>query len=75
MIEKFKNTVPWIYVNSDLNSEEIVGTLCEKELQKTIQKVFRVEKKFKRKWDKLYVKWKDYGTSFDSWIDKNDIII
>ena len=40
-INKVKNTVPWTYVISDLTGEEIVGTFCEKELQK---KKFTVEK-------------------------------
>ena len=30
-----KNTVPWTYVINDLNDEEIIGTIYEKELQKT----------------------------------------
>ena len=34
VIKKIKNTVPWIYVINDLNSEEITGTFYEKELQK-----------------------------------------
>ena len=38
VIKKVKNTVPWTYVMSDLNREEIVGTFYGKELQKTIQK-------------------------------------
>ena len=50
------------------------GTFYQKELQKTNQKEFRVEKAIKRKGDKLYVKWKDYDSSFNSWIDKKDII-
>ena len=32
MIEKFKNTVLWTHVTSDLNGEENVGTLCENKL-------------------------------------------
>ena len=32
MIKKVKNTVPWIYVISDLNGEETIGKLYEKEL-------------------------------------------
>ena len=32
MIKKIKNTVPWTYELKDLNGEEIVGTLYEKEL-------------------------------------------
>ena len=38
MIKKGKNIVPWTYVISDLNREEIVQTFYEKELQKTNQK-------------------------------------
>ena len=40
----------------------------EKELQKTNQRQFRIEKVTKRKGDKLYVKWKRYNNSFVSWI-------
>ena len=47
MIQKVKNTVPWPYVISDLKGEEIVGTFYERELQKTNQKEFRVEKVIK----------------------------
>ena len=39
----------------------------------TNQKYFRIEKVLKRKSDKLYVKWKGYATSFNSWINKKDI--
>ena len=65
-----KNAVPWTYIISDLNGEEIVGSFYEKELQKTNQKEFRIEKVVKRKGNKLYVKWKGYNNSFNSWIDK-----
>ena len=74
MIKKIKNTLPWTYVFKDLNGEEIVGTFYEKELQKTNQKELRVEKVIKRKSDKLSVKWKDYGSSFNSWVVKKDIV-
>ena len=46
----------------------------KKKLQKTNQQEFRTEKAIKRKGDKLYVKWKGYGSSLNSWIDKNDLI-
>ena len=72
MIKKVKNTVPWTCVVSDLKGEEIVGTFYENELQKANQKDFRVEKVIKRKGDKLYVKWKGYDNSFNSWIDKKE---
>ena len=74
IIKKVKNTVPWTYVINDLNGEEIIGTFYEKELQKTNQKEFRIEKVIKRKGDKLYVKWKGYDSSFNSWIDNKDVI-
>ena len=66
-IKSVKNTVPWTYVINDLNGEEIVGTFYKNQLQKTIQKEFRIEKVIKRKDDKLYVKWKGYNNSFNSW--------
>ena len=74
VISKIKNTVPWTYVINDLNGEEIIGTFYEKELQKTNQQEFRIEKVIKRKGDKLYVKWKGYDNSFNSWIDKKDLV-
>ena len=43
-------------------------------MQKTNQKEFRIEKVIKRKGDKLYVKWKGYDNSFNSWIDKKDLV-
>ena len=74
VIKKVKNTVSWTYAINDLNGEEIIGTFYKKELQKTNQEEFRIEKVIKRKGDKIYVKWKGYDNSFNSWIDKIDII-
>ena len=68
------NNVPWTYVINDLNGEEILATFHENELQGTKQNEFRIEKVIKRKGDKLYVKWKGYDNSFNSWIDKKDIV-
>ena len=65
MIKKVKNTVPWTYFISDLNGEEIIGTLSEKESQETNETEFRLEKVIRRKGDKLY------DNSFNS----TDIII
>ena len=45
-----------------------------KRIPKTNQKEFRIEKVLKRKSDKLYVKWKGYNNSFNSWINKKDLI-
>ena len=62
VISKIKNTVPWTYVINYHNGEQIIGTFYEKELQKTNQQEFRIEKVLKRKGDKLYVKWKGYDS-------------
>ena len=67
-----KSTVSWTYVVNDLNREEITGSFCEEELQNTIQEKFRIEKVLKGKGDELYVKWKGYDNSSNSWIDKKE---
>ena len=54
--QKSKNNVQWTYFISDLNGEESVQTIYEKELQKKNQKEFRIEKLIKRKVNKRYVK-------------------
>ena len=64
----------WRSVISDLKCEETVGMFYEKELEKANQKEYRVEKAIKRRSDKLYVKWKGYDSSFNSWIDKKVIV-
>ena len=74
IIKKIKNTVPSTYVINDLNGEEITGTFYENELQGTNQNEFRIEKVIKRKGDKLYVNWEGYDNSFNSSIDKKDIV-
>ena len=56
VISKIKNELPWTCVISDLNGKKIVGIFYEKELRKTNQKEFRIEKVNERKSDKLFVK-------------------
>ena len=73
VIREVKNTVLWTYVVNDLNGEKIIGTFYEKELQKTNQQTFRIEKVIKTKGNKLYVKWKGYDNSFNNWINKKDV--
>ena len=46
----------------------------KKNYKKTNQKGFRIEEFIKKKGNKLYVKWKGYDNSFNSWTDKNDIV-
>ena len=74
IICKIKNTVQIYVVINDLNGEEIIGTFYEKKLQKTDQKKFRIEKVLKKNGHQLYVKWKGYDNSFNSWTDNKDLV-
>ena len=74
VVNEIKNTVPWTYTINDLNSEKVIETFYEKELQKTNQKEFRIQKVLKRKGDNLFVKWKGYVNSFNYRINKKDIV-
>ena len=65
VIKKIKNTVPWTYIISYLNREEIVETFYKKEFQEKNQKEFRIEKARKRKDNKLYAESKSYDSSID----------
>ena len=67
-------TYPWTHIINDLNNEEIIGTFYEKELKKSNHEEFRIKKVIKKKGNKLYVKWKGYDSSFNSWIDKKDLV-
>ena len=49
VIKKIKNIVPWTYVISDVNDEEVIRIFDEKELQNTNQKKLRIEKVIKKK--------------------------
>ena len=73
VVSKIKDTVLWTSVIIDLNGEAIAGTFYEKELEKTSQEKFRIEKVIKRKGDKLYVKWQGHDSRFNNWINKKDI--
>ena len=74
VIKEIKNTVPGTYVINDLNGEEIIRTFYEKEFQKIDQQEFRIKKVIRKKGDKLYGKCKEYDNSFNSWIDKKDLM-
>ena len=68
MVKEVKNTVPWKYVISDLKGVDFAETFYEKELQKTNQQRFNLEKVIKKKCDKLSVRQNVYNSSFNSWI-------
>ena len=70
VVSKIKKKVPWAYVISDLNSEEVNVTFWEKYFQKRNQKEFRIEKVTNGKGNKLNIKWKGYGNSFNKTLRK-----
>ena len=57
-----------------LTEKKLLVLFYEKELQGANQQKFRLDKIINRKGDKLYVKMKGYNNSFNSWINKKDIL-
>ena len=69
---KYSN-VPYYYLK-DLNNEKLQGTFYEQELQKTKQDdLYTIEKILKTNKNKIFVKWRGYDNSFNSWINKNTV--
>ena len=61
-----------------LKERKLFLTFYENELQKKkkekIKKELRIKNLIRRKGNKLFDKWKDYDNSFNSRIDKRDIV-
>ena len=53
-----------------LMEKKLLERLTKTNCKRTNQREYKIEKVIKRKGDKLYVKWKGYNNSFNSWIDK-----
>ena len=69
-VTKLKNAVPWMYVISDVNDEQIVDMFYEKRKKKK-----EGEKKGIKNLDIQYVKLNGYDNSFNSWLDKKYILM
>ena len=50
--------------------EHFTKTNCKKQIKKNIE----LKNVINRNGDKISVKWKCYGSSFNSWIDKKGIV-
>ena len=64
------------YYLKDLNGEKIEGSFYQQELQKTNFKKdneYIIEKILKTKRKQVFIKWRGYDSSFNSWIDKNTV--
>ena len=57
-----------------LTVKKLLKHFTKKNCKKQIRKSLELKKGIKKKGNKLYVKWKDYDSSFNSWIDKKDIV-
>ena len=64
-------TLLWTYFINDHSGEEFIGTFYEKELQKTNQIEFRIERVIKRIDDNYMSNGKVIDKN--SWIDKKDL--
>ena len=68
--------IPVTYFLKDLNGEKIEGVVYRNEIRPvSLPNIFTIEKVLKKKIDKAtgkplyFVKWKDYDSSFNSWVD------
>ena len=63
------------YQLKDMNDEIIKGQFYEKEIHLTKNTIgeYIIEKILKTNKNKIYVKWRGYDNSFNSWINKNTV--
>jgi len=73
-ISSIQYTDPPTYKIADFGGEEIQGTFYEKELQKTSQEIYRIEKVIRKRGNRSLVKWLGYPESFNSWVDNKDLV-
>ena len=64
------------YKIKDLNDNIIDGIFYQQELQKTknTSEIYIIEKIIRRNKNKHLIKWRNYSSDFDSWIDKDDVV-
>ena len=75
VFKEVKNTVHGHMLLVILMVKKLLKHFMKKtcKLQKTNQQTFRIEKVIRRKGNKLYVKWKGYDNSFNSWTDQKGV--
>ena len=77
VIYDIKSSNVHYYFLKDLNEEKLDGSFYEQELLKTNMKendLYIIEKIIKKIGNKYLVKWKSYDDSFNSYVNKNDIV-
>ena len=77
IVDKVQRTIPVTYKLKTLLDEEIEGSFYEKELQKSHQEVYRVEKVMRKKKingvEHALVKWSGYNEKHNQWIPVKDL--
>ena len=77
VIYDIKSSNVHYYYLKDLNGEKLNGIFYQEELLKTNMKendFYVIEKIIKKVGNKYLVKWKGYDNSFNSYVNKNDIV-
>ena len=54
--------------------KQLLEVFIKENCKNLVKKTLRIEKVLKIKGDKLYVKWKGYDNSFNSWINKSNLV-
>ena len=77
IVDKVQKTIPVTYKLKTSLGEEIEGSFYEKELQKSHQEVYRVEKVMRKKKingvEHALVKWSGYSEKHNQWIPMKDL--
>ena len=71
-LAKLKSQFRGLMLLANWMLKKLLEVFMKRNCKKLVKKNIRIEKIIKRKGDKLYVKWKGYDNSFNSWNDKKD---
>ena len=63
-----------LYKLNDLNGEPLKGSFYRDELEPILDNTYYVEKILKRRGKDVFVKWLGWGSDFNSWIPKTNIV-
>ena len=77
VIRRVKNGKVPTYKVEEWDGSLLRGTFYEEDLQKVNVKdddLFRIEKIVKRIGNKVLVRWKGWPVTYDSWLDKKDLL-
>ena len=74
-IIKVKNLLPKVLydVKSLSTSEKISGSFYESELTRVKNDLFVIEKVLRKTKNRAFVKWKNYDSSHNSWVNLKDV--